>query len=84
MRPAMRVAAALACLPLIVLGLWVSLFALIAFSVGAQRPDPTVLDGDPCCGYPDTWGDVARALSFGVAIGYVAVALALVVEAFVI
>jgi hypothetical protein len=35
--------------------LWVLLFALIT----AQRPDPSVPDGDPCCGHPDTWHEVA-------------------------
>jgi hypothetical protein len=32
---------------------------LLSVAVSAQHPDPTVPDGDPCCGHPDTWGDVA-------------------------
>ncbi len=57
---AARVAAALLCLPALAAGLWVSLLAMLYVGVAAQRPDPDVPDGDPCCGHPDTWGDVAR------------------------
>jgi hypothetical protein len=32
---------------------------LLSVAVSAQQPDPTVPDGDPCCGHPDTWGEVA-------------------------
>jgi hypothetical protein len=32
---------------------------LLSAAVSTQHPDPTVPDGDPCCGHPDTWGDVA-------------------------
>jgi hypothetical protein len=28
-------------------------------ALSAQQPDPTVPDGDPCCGHPDNWGEVA-------------------------
>jgi hypothetical protein len=39
--------------------MWVTLLALI-FSAAFQTPNPDPgLDGDPCCGYPDTWTDVA-------------------------
>jgi hypothetical protein len=40
---------------------FVMALALALFTVGvsAQHPDPTVPDGDPCCGHPDTWGEVA-------------------------
>lgn len=33
--------------------------AFLNVAVSAQQPDPTVPDGDPCCGHPDTWGEVA-------------------------
>jgi hypothetical protein len=33
--------------------------AFFNVAVSAQQPDPTVPDGDPCCGHPDTWGEVA-------------------------
>jgi hypothetical protein len=29
--------------------------ALFNVGVSAQQPDPTVPDGDPCCGHPGTW-----------------------------
>ena len=40
----------------IVMALLLALFSVV---VSAQQPDPTVPDGDPCCGHPDTWGEVA-------------------------
>jgi hypothetical protein len=56
--------------------------ALLSVTVAAQHPDPTVADGDPCCGHPDTWGEVALGLLYGamlilgaVAVAYVAVRL---------
>ena len=39
---------------------WVALSALLA----AQTPDPSIPDGDPCCGHPDTWGEVASGLAW--------------------
>lgn len=41
--------------------------ALVLFSIGlaAQMPDPQIPDGDPCCGHPDTWGEVATGLAWG-------------------
>ena len=33
--------------------------AFFNVAVSAQQPDPIVPDGDPCCGHPDTWGEVA-------------------------
>jgi hypothetical protein len=41
---------ALAVLPILVFGL------LLVPAV----PDPAILDGDPCCSHPDTWGEVIR------------------------
>jgi hypothetical protein len=39
--------------------LWTLVVALIATSLlRVPNADPA-LDGDPCCAYPDTWGDVA-------------------------
>jgi hypothetical protein len=38
--------------------------ALFSGVVAAQQPDPTVPDGDPCCGHPDTWGEVALGLGW--------------------
>jgi hypothetical protein len=60
-------------------GSWI---ALLNLGTAAERPDPTIPDGDPCCGHPDTWGEVAEGAAFGVAtlaacaaLLYVAVAL---------
>jgi hypothetical protein len=50
--------------------------ALFSGVVAAQQPDPTVRDGDPCCGHPDTWGEVA--LGFGWAAMLVLGAVAMV------
>ncbi len=47
--------------------LWFGLgIALLNLLVATQRPDPAVPDGDPCCWHPDTWGQVAAGLAFGV------------------
>jgi hypothetical protein len=42
----------------ILVGLYGAAFVLIAGAIAAERPDPTVPDGDPCCPYPDTWQEV--------------------------
>jgi hypothetical protein len=31
-------------------------------AVSLAAPDPTIPDGDPCCGHPDSWGEVAFGL----------------------
>ena len=56
--------------------------ALLTAVISAQQPDPTIPDGDPCCGHPDTWGDVALGFASAgacvlgaVAVTYVAVLL---------
>jgi hypothetical protein len=56
--------------------------AFLTVVVSAQHPDPTVPDGDPCCGHPDTWGEVALGLVFAAmlllgagAVAYLAVQL---------
>lgn len=45
---------------LLLFGLWVLLVSLL-FVGGIQPPNPYVTDGDPCCGYPDTWADTRGA-----------------------
>ncbi|HEX8121957.1 MAG TPA: hypothetical protein VF549_11900 [Solirubrobacteraceae bacterium] len=42
--------------------------ALAAFGLAAlgDRPDPSVPDGDPCCTYPDTWGEIIGPAALGV------------------
>jgi hypothetical protein len=75
MRPLPRIGLALAGVAAVLAGLWLSLLSLLAFAMSAQRPDPRVPDGDPCCGHPDTWGEVAYGIAYGVAIAYVALAI---------
>lgn len=55
---------------------------LLSALTSAQQPDPNKPDGDPCCGHPDTWGEVAAGFGFAggsiiacVAVAYLAVAL---------
>jgi hypothetical protein len=64
--------AAVVCLPL---GLWVALLALV-YSAALRRPNPNPrLDGDPCCGHPDTWSDVLVGGTYTIAIASVAIGL---------
>lgn len=56
--------------------------AFLTVGVSAQHPDPTVADGDPCCGHPDTWGEVALGFVYAAmfllgagAVAYLAVQL---------
>jgi hypothetical protein len=56
--------------------------AFLNVGVSAQHPDPTVPDGDPCCGHPDTWGEVALGFVYAAmfllgagAVAYLAVQL---------
>lgn len=66
-----------------VIPLWFGFFiALLSVVVAAQHPDPAIPNGDPCCGHPDTWGEVVEGMAWGVgtliawaALVYVAVAL---------
>ncbi len=66
-----RVAAALGFLS--ALAACLSALSLSAFSmlVAAQRPDPAIPDGDPCCGHPDTWGEVVQGVGYGVALSLI-------------
>ena len=46
-------------------GAWALVISLLGLAMASQKPDPTVPDGDPCCGYPDTWGEVAASAGAG-------------------
>lgn len=37
-------------------------------ATSAQTPDPDIPDGDPCCGHPDTWGEVALGFMWTLAL----------------
>jgi hypothetical protein len=63
--------------------LWFGIaIASITTLAAAQRPDPSIPNGDPCCWHPDTWAQVAGGLAYAAgtvmacaALVYVAVAL---------
>ena len=60
---------------------WPFWLGFLLIAIGAQRPDPSVEDGDPCCGHPDTWQQSAEYVGAGtlwaiVAAGLLAVAAA--------
>jgi hypothetical protein len=45
--------------------LWSFGLGVLMIVIGAQRPDPSVPDGDPCCGHPDTWAQVVELVGYG-------------------
>lgn len=49
------------------LAMWGIVWVFLLSAMAAQRPDPDVPDGDPCCGVPDTWGEVAELTAAGAA-----------------
>lgn len=71
-----RVAAAIVGLPVVGLTVWGAFWALLFVSFAGTGPDATVVDGDPCCPTPDSWGQVlewsagAVALSAISALGF--------------
>lgn len=85
MRPVLSRLVALAILLAGLAATWFPLMlGLLMFFIGAQQPDPSVPDGDPCCGHPDTWWEVLSGVGFGalcmiVALGPLTVAAAAVV-----
>lgn len=85
MRPVLSRLAALAILLAALAAAWFPfMLGMLMIFIGAQQPDPSVPNGDPCCGHPDTWWDVFTTVGFGalcmaVALGPVAVAAAAVV-----
>src|SRR5690349_11653466 len=50
-------------------------WALLVLVIAAEHPDPRVPDGDPCCGHPDTWGEVAFGIAWGLTLAGVSIAL---------
>ncbi len=81
-RAVVRAGAVLAGVALGLFSLWASLIALLVGGDAFQEPNPFILDGDPCCGHPDDWGEVALGavsalVAFGIvaAVGTVAAAL---------
>ena len=85
MRPVLTRLAAFAVLVAALAAAWWPFWlGFLLIAIGAQRPDPSVQDGDPCCAHPDTWGESAEYVGAGllwaiVAVGLLAVAAAAVV-----
>jgi hypothetical protein len=67
----LRVVAVLGGAALLVFAAWGALFVLLVGATAAQAPDPFVANGGPCCGHPDTWGEVTAGV--GWTLGYVVV-----------
>lgn len=63
-QPLWRALAAFAAVVLLLGALAGSFFILLSGAVSAQAPDPFIADGDPCCGHPDTWGEVATGVAW--------------------
>lgn len=54
-----RIVAAVAGLVLAAVAAYGTMLLVFLVAGAGEAPDPYVPDGDPCCGHPDTWGDVA-------------------------
>jgi hypothetical protein len=54
-----RAASGIAGFVAVLISVYGTLWVLLAMSVAAERPDPEIPDGDPCCTHPDTWSEVA-------------------------
>jgi len=72
----LRAAAGAAGLVLVVAAAWSTLWVGLSVGIGVQAPDPFIPNGDPCCGHPNSWGEVAEAAVGGVVASAVVGALA--------
>jgi hypothetical protein len=79
----LRVAAGLAGIALLAPAAWGVSWVVLFGSAAANAPDPFVPDGDPCCGHPDTWGEVAVAVAWTLALAAVAGLVACVAVALI-
>lgn len=61
---AQRVAGGVLACALCVVALGLVGFAAFGALLSLQAPDPFVMDGDPCCGHPNTWGEVIEGLGW--------------------
>lgn len=62
--PLVRGLAGVAGVALVLFAAWGVLFVLPLGAFAAQAPDPFIENGDPCCGHPDTWGEVAAGVGW--------------------
>lgn len=67
-KTSLRVLAGVAASGIVLVALWGVLFILLSAGISAQAPDPFVADGDPCCGHPDTWGEVRVGIAWTLAL----------------
>lgn len=67
-KTSLRVLAVVAAIVIVLVALWGVLFILLSAGISAQAPDPFVADGDPCCGHPDTWGEVRAGIGWTLAL----------------
>lgn len=49
---------------LVLFALWLSLISLL-MGIEPVSPNPYIANGDPCCGYPDTWAEVRDGALLG-------------------
>lgn len=61
---AARILAGLAALAILLFAAWGALFILWVGAYSARAPDPFAPSGDPCCGHPATWAEVAAGLAW--------------------
>lgn len=80
---AARLLAGLAGVALLLVALWGALWVMLAVGISAQAPDPFVIDGDPCCGHPDTWGEVTEGAAWSLGLALIDALLAAVAVALV-
>jgi hypothetical protein len=64
-----RVLPGLAAVGILLVAAWGVLFIMLVVVISARAPDPFIASGDPCCGHPDTWSEVAWGVAL--ALGYV-------------
>jgi hypothetical protein len=63
-RPPQRILLGLAAVALLAVAFAIGAVILLGGAITAQPPDPFEPDGDPCCGHPDTWGDVWEGIAW--------------------
>ena len=65
---ATRLLAAVLGAGILLMAVWGVAFIMLVAGISSQTPDPFIADGDPCCGHPDTWGEVAVGVSWALAL----------------
>jgi hypothetical protein len=68
----LRVTAGLAGIALLAAAVFGAFLVPLFGAMSAKAPDPFVPNGDPCCGHPDTWGEVAAGVGWTLTLAAVA------------